>query len=203
MQKAETVSYWEHYPHVIATCKACLHVCFILSLSSPNPNSAYAHSDHWRATLCSNNLDISVYCVHLIQRPGLCPMLLLLLLPTSPSLSSANQISTSGPPVCRLRLIGLRYRLNSPTVQSWQTNLQHIRDENQSLCFLVVAGLSDMKWLNVWCIAVLGGSLVDSRCVCALFSARHPSCLSCFLSKSWLDSAFVWGSYTSVKRVRN
>lgn len=110
---------------VLSTLTTC-H-CYLQSLPPclfyiehilPNPNSCFAHFDHWRATLCSNNLDMSVDCVHVIQRPGLCPLLLLLLLPRSPSLSSANQISTSGPPVVKHGLIGVRYRLNSHSVQS-------------------------------------------------------------------------------------
>lgn len=52
--------------------------------------------------LCSGrtfSLVLSAHCLHLMHkhRQGLCPRLLLLLLPTSPSLSSTNQRSISGP----------------------------------------------------------------------------------------------------------
>lgn len=45
--------------------------------------------------------------------------------------------------------------------------IKNSSNENKFLCFPVVAGLFEMRWMNVWCINVLLASLVDSvLCQC-------------------------------------
>lgn len=136
------------------------------------PNYSFALFDHWRAILCSKSL----YVVFLLSSSNAHTQTRTL---SKVAAVAAAQITLSLLSQSDMHLrptyfktfkgfIGIHDRLYSSTVESWQIELENNSDENQLLCFLVVAGLFEMKcaemdeclvhqcacWLPGWFVVV-------------------------------------------------